>query len=394
MRITRFLHNERVTTAEMFATARARTAERVAGRHVLVIQDTTTVRMDEAGDGVAAHVLIAVDAVERALLGPVDAQFLARAGGKKRQRRAKALEEKESRRWLDGEKTAAELLRAGASCVTVLADREGDIYEDFALRPEGVELVIRAGQDRALVGGGRLFQATEGLPEAGRMTVALPAAPGRAARDAVMALRFREVEIARPRNRLKAERERLPPAISLTLVEAREVDPPEGAPAARWLLLSTHTVADAADARRIVSFYKERWTIEELFRTCKTKGFDIEALRQAEDGPLEKLAAACLIAAVTVLQLVRERDGTARRPLEDAFDPDDRPAIEAVSASLEGKTAKQKNPHPKGSLAFASWVCARLGGWTGYYGKPGPITILRGLVQLHAIKHGWSLRDV
>jgi hypothetical protein len=61
-------------------------------------------------------------------------------------------------------------------------------------------------------------------------------------------------------------------------------------------------------------------------------------------------------------------------------------ALEAVSASLEGKTARQKNPHAKGSLAFAAGVFARLGGWTGYYGKPGPVVMLHGLVQLDTKK--------
>ena len=131
-----------------------------------------------------------------------------------------------------------------------------------------------------------------------------------------------------------------------------------------------------------------------MFRTMKTKGFDVEALRQEEDGPLEKLVTAILIAAVKVMQLVAERDGQASRPLADVFDADDQPALERVCKSLEGKTARQKNPHPKRSLAYAAWVFARLGGWTGYYGKPGPVVILRGLTQFHAIKHGWSLRNV
>jgi len=229
-----------------------------------------------------------------------------------------------------------------------------------------------------------LFAKAETLPEAGRMTVDLPAAPGRSARTAVLSLRFCPVTITRPKCRTPSAAAALPPSVTLTLVEAREVDPPSDAPAAHWRLLTTHTVADAADARRIVGFYRQRWTIEQLFRTLKTQGFDVEALRLAEGGPFEKLVTASLIAAVTVLQLVREHDGTAKRPLEDAFDPDDRPALEAVSANLEGKTARQKNPHPKGSLAFAAWVLARLGGWTGYYGKPGPIVMLRGLVQFHA----------
>jgi hypothetical protein len=120
----------------------------------------------------------------------------------------------------------------------------------------------------------------------------------------------------------------------------------------------------------------------------------IEALRQEQDGPLEKVVTAILIAAIKVMQLVAERDGMARRPLTDVFDSDDQPALERVCKDLEGKTEKQKNPHPKSSLAFAACVFARLGGWTGYYGKPGPIVMLRGLTKFHAVKHGWSLRDV
>ena len=183
----------------------------------------------------------------------------------------------------------------------------------------------------------------------------------------------------------------LPPRITLTFVEAREIDPPPGATQAHWRLLTTHAVATLADAKQITRSYRARWTIEQLFRTMKTKGFDIEAVRVAEGGPFENLTAATLIAAIQVLQLVRERDGAAARPLEDVFDPYDQPAMEAICATLEGKTEKQENLHPRGSLAFATWVCARLGGWTGYYGKPGPVVILQGLLRFKAIHHGWNL---
>ncbi len=94
------------------------------------------------------------------------------------------------------------------------------------------------------------------------------------------------------------------------------------------------------------------------------------------------------------MQLVAEREGKARRPITDILDPDDQPALERVNQDLEGKTEKQKNPHPKGSLAYAAWVFAKLGGWTGYYGKPGPIVMLRGLTHFHAIKHGCTLQNV
>ena len=70
------------------------------------------------------------------------------------------------------------------------------------------------------------------------------------------------------------------------------------------------------------------------------------------------LIPACLIAATVVMQMTTDRDGTALRPLTDAFDPQDQPLLAAISHSLEGKTERQKTPHPKASLAFANRVCA------------------------------------
>ncbi len=54
------------------------------------------------------------------------------------------------------------------------------------------------------------------------------------------------------------------------------------------------------------------------------------------------------------MQLVQDRDGAGKRPLEDVFEAQDQPVLEAVSASLEGKTEKQKNPHPKGVARLCS----------------------------------------
>jgi Transposase DDE domain len=391
MRITRFLHNPKVTAAAMMETVLARTCTRVCGRHVLAIQDSSALAVDEKGTGVSLHPVLAVETETGDVLGLAGNQFLTRRGGLRTTRKARDFADKDSRRWLTGAEAASRLAEAGAAGVTVVEDREGDIYECFAFKPAGVEKLVRAAQDRALEGGGRLFAAAEAWPEAGRMTVELPAAPGRKARTASLSLSFGDVALRRPRSR--GSDKSLPEAIPVALVVAREVDPPAGAEAARWLLLTTHQVNDVADARRIVGFYRRRWTIEQLFRTMKTKGFAVEALRQ-EEAPLEKLATAILIAAVTVMQLVAARDGAAARPLGDALDAADRPALEAVCRSLEGNTARQRNPHPPGSLAYASWVFARLGGWTGYYGKPGPIVMLRGLTQFHAIKHGWSLQYV
>ena len=293
---------------------------------------------------------------------------------------------------MDATRAASILVEGGAASVTVIADREGDIYEEFARRPKGVDLVIRAAQNRVLSDGMHLHSCTDRLPELGRETVVLPAAPGRPARDRVLALRARQVTIKRPRRDARGEATKLPPEITLTLVEAREIDPAAGATPAHWQLLTTHGVATLADAKRITRSYRGRWTIEQLFRTMKTKGFNIEAVRVDDGAPFENLTAATLIAAIQVLQLVRERDGAASRPLEDVFDAADQSILEAVCATLEGKTDKQKNPHPRGTLAYAAWVCARLGGWTGYYGRSGPVVMPQGMLRFQAIHRGWDLR--
>jgi hypothetical protein len=392
MRIARFLHNPKVTTGEMVSTALARTCTQVAGRHVLAVQDTSALRVDEKGIGLSFHPVIAVDANEGTVLGLVGNVFLSRQGGERASRKQRDFTEKDSRRWLDGAERASALADAGAACVTVVEDREGDIYECFAFKPANVEKLVRAAQDRALADATSLFSKADAWDEAGRMVVELPAAPGRKARKAELSVKFGTIEIKCPASRKASAN--LPKTITVTLVIGQEINPPEGEEAATWFLLTTHRVSDIADARRIIGFYRLRWTIEQLFRTMKTKGFDVEALRQQQDGPLENLVTAILIAAIKVMQLVAEREGNAKRPLSDVVDPDDQPALERVCQSLEGKTAKQKNPYTLGSLAYAAWVFARLGGWNGYYGKPGPIVMLRGLTEFHAIKHGWTLRNV
>jgi hypothetical protein len=258
-------------------------------------------------------------------------------------------------------------------------------------RPAATELLIRCHHDRVLADGTRLYDCTTGLSELGREIVHLPAAPGRAKRDAVVALYARSVTLKRPKRNSAVETAKLLPVVTLTYVEAREIGAPPGTAPLHWRLLTTHDVTSMAEAGRIVGFYRRRWTVEQVFRTMKTKGFDIEAVAMEEEAAFENLTAATSIAAVRVLQMVYERDGIGGQPLEIAFDPADQPVLEGICATLEGKTAKQKNPHPRGSLAYATWVCARLAGWTGYYGKPGPVVLLRGYLYFNAMRDGWHI---
>ncbi len=95
--------------------------------------------------------------------------------------------------------------------------------------------------------------------------------------------------------------------------------------------------------------YCRRWTIEQLFRTMKTQGFDIEGLRiKGQRATCCNLSDGGMTAAVIVQQLVHARDGKAGvcsgtlRLITDAFEPEDAPLLAAYCAKLEEcKTARQ-----------------------------------------------------
>jgi Transposase DDE domain len=408
IQFTRFLRNGSVTATEMVAHAADRTAARAAGRDIVVIQDTSELALGGrrakangygpvgkggALRGLLLHAVLAVDAGTGGVLGLVDAKAWNRKGGKVTDRRSRKTSNKESQRWLDGSMRAGEVL-AGAAHITGVSDRESDIYEHFARRPDNVHLIVRACQNRKIETDDTdqvnlLFSHVDGLPEQGRFEVKIPAAPGRKARTTELAVRFSRLVLRKPLHGAAAD---LPATIALTMVDVRETSTPQDGKPIHWRLLTTHAVTNLDEARRIVDLYRMRWTIEEFFHALKTAGFDIEAADIGDPKVMIKFVTAVTVAAVTVMQLVKARDGTTDQVLADAFDPADQPILEALSAQLEGKTARQKNPHPKGSLAFAGWVIGRLGGWTGYYGKPGPRVMREGLDDFQRIKYGTTLR--
>jgi hypothetical protein len=391
----------------MASHAASRTAERVAGREIIVVQDTSELilggrraRANGYGPvgkgggtrGLLLHAALALDADNGALLGLVDAQVWNRDKGKVTPRRSRATADKESQRWLSVAAQASAALSVARS-ITVISDRESDIYEHFAQRPANVELLVRSNWNRKIKlesgASTQLFTFVDGLPEAARFSMTIPAAPGRKERTAVLALRFSPVTLCKPHPSPAPD---LPDTIRLTMVDVREVSSGHDGKPIHWRLLTTHVVTSSKKARRIVDLYRKRWTIEEFFRTLKSAGFDIEEADIGTPGVMMKFVAAAAMAAVTIMQLVRARDGTTEEKLAEAFEPDDRPVLEALSDQLEGATAKQKNPHPKGTLAFAAWVIARLGGWTAYYGKPGPKVMRLGLEAFRRIKYGTTLR--
>ena len=401
MAVHGFLSSPYVSVDRIVETAAARTARQCVGRRVLVVQDTTEINFagrakkrrgfGAAGDGETPgffiHPVIAVDIETEAVVGLVDAAVWTRSQQPKAARRDRPFEEKESARWQAGCQAAAAILCEAAS-VTMVGDRESDIYPLFARRPEGLDLIVRVAQNRNLADGGGVFDALGEIKPLGTTTVrVVPRGPGEKERIAKVELRAGTVHIKRPKNNHLDD---VPETIELTLVEAREVNPPAGKPALHWRLYTTHQVSTAAQANEIVQLYRLRWRIEQTFRALKSDGLALEDSQIIDTERMFNLVAVALVAAIRIIQLVDARDGSPR-PASDVIDDAFAAALEAISKKLEGKTARQKNPHDPGSLGFVAWIAGRLGGWNCYYKPPGPKTMRTGWNRLAATIEGYLL---
>lgn len=402
----RFLTNPSVTTEEMVSRRAMLAGKAAEGRHVLAIQDTTEINfqaqcgrkrnLGTVGNGTDVglflHPVLAIDADNGQCLGLVSAQVHRRLEGKAANYKSLPIEKKESHRWIKGGEEAKAALTQ-ASLLTILDDREGDIYEKWARLPDRhTHLLTRACQNRSLAGGGSLFPTLAGFPEAHRYMLEVTAQPGkRSARVACMTVRFGTVRIRRPQT---CSDPNAPEEIELFAVEARELDPPPGEKAICWRLLTTNPVETVRQAMRVIGWYRMRWQIEQLFRTLKRQGLGIEQSVVEDGRALEKVAVIALIAACITMQLTLAHAPEGQdAPAERVFDEAEIEVLHALQPKLQGRTEKQKNPYAPGTLAWASWTIARLGGWTGYKSDraTGPITMRDGLARFNSLVDGYHL---
>lgn len=407
VRFGRFLGNSKVTSERLIEGWSEQTAPAAAGRHVLAIQDTSEINFRTTPDrrrglgeigkgvgrGVLVHAMLALDADNGSCLGLVAGQVWTRKGRVTIPHDKRALEDRESDRWVCTGIQAKTVL-AEAAMVTIIGDRESDFYAAWARLPgPNFHLISRAMHDRCLSDDSSLFAASKRFAVVDTKSIDLPARARRPARSAVLDLRFGKVELRRPPG---GPLRHLPTSVSLTLVELIERRPPKNAEPLHWRLLTTHDVPDVAAAWRIVNWYKRRWTIEQLWRLLKQQGLRLEDSQLATADRLIKLSAIATKAAAVTLQLLQARDGRSAEQASITFPEHEIAVLDTLNSRVEGKTALQKNPHPKHGLAWASWIIARLGGWDGYPSSkpPGPITYKHGLEHFRVILLGWTLKNV
>ena len=399
----RLLEESDVTYDGVIAPHRGRVRE-ACGRpgEYLMVEDTTSLGFtshlaardmgrisNDAGRGLWVHSTLALR-IERwnsrqepevTAEGLFDQRWWARTeptGRKRRAKRQKLSQPRESERW------AAVAQEVGSppdgAQWTLLADRESDIYETFLRCQENRwHFILRAGQPRALAQeDGSVFTAVSEGRELGRFTLDIRARPGQSARQAVLVVRSRPVVLRppwRPGVGLKP--------CTLNVVEAQEIDAPQGVEPIRWVLLTDWPCERFESAMRVVKAYACRWLIEQ-YHKCLKSGTGVEQSQLSTAHHITALLGILAVVAVRLLNMKLLATHCPDQPIHgDQLDP-------AAMAILEAHYGQ-----PPGGWTHQTLLVgvARMGGFLARRGdgSPGWLTIWRGWDKLTLLAQGFEL---
>ncbi len=413
----RFLNNNSIKEEHLIDESSQRMGKLSKGRHLLCIQDTCEVNLtkqkgrlnENSGLGRSdnsdtrhcfkLHPGLVLDVEGLNPLGFSHIKLFHRPeempDRKQRHYKQQPITEKESYKWIEVAQKSKEILK-DAESVTFIEDREGDIYEQFALVPnEKFHLLVRSRTTRNLSNGNNLYKEVDIQPIAGTYTVDLPtdSRKNQYKRQAEIALRFKECEIKCPAN-LKTKG--YPQAITLTCISVKETS--KASKSINWKLLTTHKIENYQDALLMVEWYNARWYIEQLFRILKKQGFGIEQTELENGWAIRKLVIMQMTALLKILQMnIAYADPEGGQPIEEVFDKEQIEVLELMNTKLQGKSIKLQNHHNPKRTKWAAWIVGRIGGWKGYdsQGPPGVIALKRGIDRLSYIIEGTKLiKDV
>lgn len=366
------------------------TSNYMYGHHSGILKEGALGRIyDDEHVGVLVHPMLVLDAKDEFAYGFSSLEIINRVGQTQNryQREYKKLniEEKESYRWIQAILNTQRLLHEARS-LTIVADRESDIYQLWSRIPNAkTHLVIRTSLTRIFTNEhGEKIDPVQSAKRVGLIKLSIPTDSERKgkAREAHIELFVQRAWTRQPPS-LK-NRSNDVNSVSLYIVVAKEVTngPGEVPYPIEWILLTDIKTETFQDAIKIISIYKSRWNIEQIFRLTKHKGFQLESSQLETGHAIENLIALVFIAAIRVFQMVKSRNDQHRTAL-DIFDEQEITLLTKVNKGMEDKSKKSKNRNKRGSLAFIIWIVARLGDWKPEdKDPPGPITMLKGWIVL------------
>lgn len=410
----RFLNNEKVSEDALIESCCERTKILCKDKHLLVLNDTTEINMQkhfgrlqsEKGIGLVgnnkdvgffAHLGLVVDIEAYQAIGYSSINLwhrdLDKETKEERSYNKLPIEEKESYKWIKCCTDSKEVLEDAAS-ITVVGDRESDIYELFIdAKSQNVEVLARNRTDRKTSEGKKIYQTLSETEVCGSYEIEIVNDNRKQIqkRKAILEVKFSEVLIKKPENK-KDER---PNEIKIWIVEAREQNKTDGV---CWRLLTTHCIGNYEQAVQMVEWYQMRWFIEQVFRLLKNKGYRIENSELETGWALRKLTILLLQNVLKVMQMLIAYNGTSEEEAAGlVFNESEIECLIKLNIRCQGKTSKLKNPYQTNSLKWATWIIARLGGWSGYQSQrpPGPITLKNGLDKFCHVFIGWEIaKDV
>jgi hypothetical protein len=161
--------------------------------------------------------------------------------------------------------------------------------------------------------------------------------------------------------------------ITMHVVEAIEINPPQGVEPLHWVLLTSLPVVSLEDAWQVIGHYEKRWLIEEFHKALKT-GCRLEERQYRTSHPLEAVTGLLSITAVRLLKLRFEAKRSPDRPASSLIPPIWITALQALRSTTKIETVGQ----------FYRQV-AGLGGHLlrKSDGDPGWIVIWRGFFSLN-----------
>ncbi|HET9450306.1 MAG TPA: IS4 family transposase [Aggregicoccus sp.] len=296
------------------------------------------------------------------------------------QKRARPLEERETRYWLQVLQAACEAWRASGSPVVPWFQLDAgadarDVLHWAVWEAQGAWVTVRSGQQRCVQWPeeGLLWDGVQKLPVAGHYALKVPAGEKRCARRAHIAVRFSPVVV-----QLRCPSSGACVPVALFAVHAREEGScPRGEAPIEWLLLTTRPVHGFQGAREVLRAYALRWRVEEVHRSWKSGcGVERSGLKARA---FASWATVLFCVAVRIERLKRLARETPEVPASDEFSPHEVRAL----LLLKKQGALYARGHVPTLGEAVLWL-AQLGGYTGKSsgGPPGATVLKRGLDKL------------
>jgi uncharacterized protein DUF4338/transposase-like protein/transposase Tn5 family protein len=398
----RFFDHSKTTMDNLLASHYQATVKRIGQETVvLVVQDTTVLNYSahpateglgpigskrEGIVGLLLHNSMAFN-LEGSPLGLLDVKCWARDPNEFQKRRLRyefPIEEKESHKWLSAfDKVVTAQKRCPGTTLVNVADREADIYEFFHLAlsdPSGPKLLVRAERDRLLaMGQGHLWEKMKEAPLAGIQLISVPRRGQRAAREARLEVRFKEVKLKPPKRKPKFGE------LKIWAILAEEIHAPGGVEPLKWMLLTTVPVTNFDQANEKLVWYARRWGIEVYHRTLKS-GCKIEQRQLGSAERLQACLAIDMVVAWRIFHLTKLGRETPQVPCTVFFDDSQ---WKALCCFVHQQPTPPKEPP---TLREAVRMVASLGGFLGRKGdgEPGTKSLWIGIQRLDDIEATWK----